>query len=129
MGGRQSQRNRPTQGDDERFDLQIEFLEAVFGCEKELDCMRLEECGECTGSGVKAGTSPKTCGTCGGQGQVVATVRTPLGNFQQVTACNACGGTGQTFTLALGRRGSRAVGNGRASRRVQMFGTLTACIL
>ena len=117
MGGRQSQRNRPTQGDDERFDLQIEFLEAVFGCEKELDCMRLEECGECTGSGVKAGTSPKTCGTCGGQGQVVATVRTPLGNFQQVTACNACGGSGQTFTPCSACGGDGRV---RRSKRISL---------
>jgi molecular chaperone DnaJ len=57
QGGR-AQRNRPTQGDDERYDLQIEFLDAVFGCEKELDCVRLEECDSCTGSGVK-GTSPR----------------------------------------------------------------------
>jgi molecular chaperone DnaJ len=100
MGGRSSaqSRNRPTQGDDERFDLEIDFLEAVFGCEKELDVMRLEDCDTCSGSGVKAGTRPSTCGTCGGQGQVIATVRTPLGNFQQVTTCQACGGNGQTST-------------------------------
>ena len=60
--------------------------------------MRLEECDTCSGSGVKAGTRPSTCGTCGGQGQVIATVRTPLGNFQQVTTCQACGGNGQTST-------------------------------
>lgn len=47
---------------------------------------------------MKSGTRPASCTTCGGQGQVVATVRTPLGNFQQVTACQACGGSGQTFT-------------------------------
>lgn len=100
MGGRSSAqaRNRPTQGDDERFDLEIDFLEAVFACEKELDVMRLEECDTCSASGVKAGTRPSTCGTCGGQGQVIATVRTPLGNFQQVTTCQACGGTGQIST-------------------------------
>lgn len=109
-GGRARQ-NRPTQGDDERYDLQIEFLDAVFGCEKELDCVRLEECDTCTGSGVKAGTRPASCGTCGGQGQVVATVRTPLGNFQQVTACQACGGSGQTFTPC-----EKCGGDGRVRR-------------
>jgi len=98
MGGQRQARNRPTQGDDERFDLEIDFLEAVFGVEKELNTMRLENCDKCSGSGVKAGTKPTTCGTCGGQGQVVATVRTPLGNFQQVTGCQACGGTGQSST-------------------------------
>ena len=98
MGGQRQSRNRPTQGDDERFDIEIDFLEAVFGVEKELNTMRLENCDKCSGSGVKAGTKPTTCGTCGGQGQVVATVRTPLGNFQQVTACQACGGIGQSST-------------------------------
>ena len=98
MGGQRQSRNRPTQGDDERFDIEIDFLEAVFGVEKELNTMRLENCDKCSGSGIKAGTKPTTCGTCGGQGQVVATVRTPLGNFQQVTACQACGGTGQSST-------------------------------
>ena len=101
----------------EAMSITIEVLEAVFGCEKELDCMRLEECGECTGSGVKAGTSPKTCGTCGGQGQVVATVRTPLGNFQQVTACNACGGSGQTFTPCSACGGDGRV---RRSKRISL---------
>jgi molecular chaperone DnaJ len=54
----------------------------------------VEECSTCTGTGVKSGTRPASCTACGGQGQVVATVRTPLGNFQQVTTCSACGGAG-----------------------------------
>ena len=45
---------------------------------------RLESCNTCSGSGVKAGSTPATCNTCGGSGQVVQAVRTPLGNFQQV---------------------------------------------
>ena len=48
-----------------------------------MDVSRLEACSTCTGSGVKAGSTPATCGTCGGSGQVVQAVRTPLGNFQQ----------------------------------------------
>ena len=96
MGGRDARsRNRPQQGDDERYDLEIEFKEAVFGCEKELEVVRLEECATCTGSGVKAGTRSSTCSTCGGSGQVVTTARTPLGNFQQVVICNTCSGEGQ----------------------------------
>ena len=90
------QRNRPQQGDDERYDLEVAFADAVFGCEKELEVVRLEECATCTGSGVKAGTRPSTCSSCGGTGQNVATARTPLGNFQQIVTCNACGGSGQT---------------------------------
>ena len=117
MGGQRQARNRPTQGDDERYDLEIDFLEAVFGVEKELDTMRLENCDKCSGSGVKAGTKPVTCGTCGGQGQVVATVRTPLGNFQQVTGCQACGGTGQSSTPCPACSGDGRV---RRSKKIQL---------
>jgi len=42
-----------TRGDDERYDLEIDFLDAVFGCEKELDCMRLE-----VGPGPGPGPTP-----------------------------------------------------------------------
>ena len=53
-------------------------------CRKDISVSRLEECGVCTGSGVKAGTTASTCSTCGGQGQVVTVQRTPIGAFQQV---------------------------------------------
>lgn len=79
--------------------------------------MRLENCDKCSGSGVKAGTKPTTCGTCGGQGQVVATVRTPLGNFQQVTGCQACGGTGQSSTPCPACAGDGRV---RRSKKIQL---------
>ena len=58
-------------------------------CSKEIDVSRLESCSACTGSGIKSGTSASTCGTCGGSGQVVQGVRTPLGVFQQVS--HPCG--------------------------------------
>lgn len=87
---------RPQPGADERHDLTIDFAEAVFGCSKEVDVSRLEACDACTGSGVKAGTSPARCATCGGSGQVVQAVRTPLGAFQQVVACPGCDGAGET---------------------------------
>ena len=92
MGGRAARSNRPTQGDDERYDLSLDFLDAVFGCEREVEIARLEGCEACDASGVKAGTTPTTCSTCGGSGQVVASVRTPLGQFQQIAACQTCGG-------------------------------------
>lgn len=98
MGGRAARSNRPTQGDDERYDLSLDFLDAVFGCEREVEIARLEGCEACDASGVKAGTTPTTCSTCGGSGQVVASVRTPLGQFQQIAACQTCGGTGQMST-------------------------------
>ena len=68
------------------------------GCRKEVDVNRLEECGTCQGDGIKAGTSASTCSTCGGSGQLVQPVRTPLGNFQQVIQCPDCDGSGERST-------------------------------
>jgi molecular chaperone DnaJ len=82
-------RSRPMQGDDEAYNLVLNFKEAVFGVEKEIEITRLECCSTCDGTGAKLGTKPSMCKTCGGQGQVVSSTRTPLGIFQQVSTCNA----------------------------------------
>lgn len=117
MGGRTSRRERPIQGDDERYDLELDFLEAVFGCEKEVECVRLEECGTCSGSGTKPGTTPTTCQTCQGQGQVVTTAKTPLGNFQQVSVCSTCDGEGKQSTPCTNCGGDGRV---RQSKRISI---------
>ena len=52
-------RRGPRQGDDLRLDLTIDFSEAVFGVEKEVQLRHLETCGTCKGSGAKAGSGPK----------------------------------------------------------------------
>lgn len=64
--------------------MTLEFTEAIFGTEKEFEAVHLETCGACDGSGAKAGTSRKTCPTCGGMGQVMRTQETPFGTFSQV---------------------------------------------
>jgi len=117
MGSRGGMRNRPTQGDDERFDLSLDFLDAVFGCEQELEVQRLEGCDTCSGSGVKPGTNPSTCAACQGRGQVVTTTRTPLGNFQQVATCSSCMGAGEVSTPCSTCSGDGRV---RATKRISL---------
>ncbi|MCA6511118.1 MAG: molecular chaperone DnaJ [Pseudanabaena sp.] len=98
--GQQQQARRrsgPTRGEDLRFDLKLEFREAVFGGEKQIKISHLETCGTCAGSGAKPGTRPRTCGTCSGTGQVRRATRTPFGSFTQVSTCPTCNGTGQTI--------------------------------
>ncbi|XP_022751089.1 chaperone protein dnaJ A6, chloroplastic-like [Durio zibethinus] len=97
MGGRSSM-NRAVDGQDEYYSLLLNFKEAVFGVDKEIEITRLERCGTCNGSGAKPGTKSSKCTTCGGQGQVVSSARTPLGVFQQVMTCSSCGGTGEIST-------------------------------
>jgi molecular chaperone DnaJ len=90
-------RRGPRQGDDLRLDLTLDFREAVFGVEREVQLRHLETCGTCAGSGAKAGSGPTTCGTCSGAGQVRRATRTPFGSFTQVAPCPTCEGTGQTI--------------------------------
>ncbi|KAK4490103.1 hypothetical protein RD792_000760 [Penstemon davidsonii] len=116
MGGRGS-RNRATEGEDQIYNLVLNFKEAVFGVEKEIDITRLDSCSTCDGSGAKPGTKPSRCNTCGGQGQVVSSARTPLGVFQQVMTCSTCNGSGEISTPCNTCRGD---GRGKKSKRISL---------
>ncbi len=89
-GGRGRSRGRARRGEDLRYDLEIEFEEAAFGCEKKLSIPRWKGCETCSGKGSKAGTAPKTCPSCRGSGQM----RFQQGFFSIAKTCSQCGGEG-----------------------------------
>ena len=82
----------PTRGADLRYDLQLEFVEAVFGCEKQIVVPRHETCTHCQGSGAEPGTQPIRCPQCNGTGEIRRQQQTFLGSFVQVTVCPRCQG-------------------------------------
>lgn len=96
-GGRRRDPNAPTRGANVRAQVKITLEEACFGVEKELDLNLKDECATCHGTGAKPGTSPETCGTCGGKGQVVTTQKSLFGMVQNVTTCPHCHGTGKVI--------------------------------
>ena len=85
--------NRSNQGSDLRYDLEIEFMEAVRGCEKEVTIRRPVSCAPCQGSGAAPGSKAVTCTTCRGQGQVAVS----RGFFSIAQTCPKCRGTGQSI--------------------------------
>ena len=89
-GGR---RRGPARGADLRMDVQITFAEAVHGVEKEVTVARAVACASCEGSGAKSGTSPQSCDTCEGKGQVLHS----QGFFVIQTTCPKCRGHGKTI--------------------------------
>ncbi len=92
-GGRAAQQRE--QGEDVNIDLTITFLEAAFGCEKEVNIHRKERCSTCKGSGAKTGSSSVTCGECNGTGRVTYTQQTLFGMTRTTGVCRNCGGKGK----------------------------------
>jgi molecular chaperone DnaJ len=90
MGGRGGRASRAQRGRDLKFDLRLEFEEAVFGVEREITIRRAEACGDCSGTGSEGGKQPETCQQCGGRGQI----RTQQGFFSVARTCPVCSGTG-----------------------------------
>ena len=92
---RSARRNEPIRGSDLEQRVTIEFEEAVFGVEKQVQVRRYETCPSCEGSGAKQGTYKKTCSKCNGSGEVRYAQQTPFGQFVQVGVCDNCQGTGE----------------------------------
>jgi len=87
---RRGGRSQVFRGADLRYELELELPQAVFGHQVNIEVARLNECEVCHGSGAAKGTSPTTCDTCGGAGQV----RISQGFFQLQQTCPRCRGTG-----------------------------------
>ncbi len=85
---------RVQRGADLRYDLRLDFMEAAFGTETEIELTKLEACQECQGSGCTPGTQPEPCSGCRGTGQVSRS----QGFFTVRTACPRCRGTGQQIS-------------------------------
>lgn len=94
MGGRR-RRNAPRRGADLRYDMKLDFEEAVFGVEKQIEFSRKDTCSRCKGSGAEPGTTPVRCPTCDGSGEVRQVRQSFLGSVVNVTACPNCGGRGE----------------------------------
>jgi molecular chaperone DnaJ len=97
-GTRAGARQGPRRGADLRYDLEISFEEAVFGCQREIQINRLEVCPTCRGSGAEPGTSPMRCPDCRGTGQIRRAQQSIFGSFVNVTTCPRCSGAGEVVT-------------------------------
>jgi molecular chaperone DnaJ len=78
-------------GSDLRYDMEISFMEAALGTEKEISVNKLEACEVCDGSGAEKGSAIKSCPTCGGRGQVLMS----RGIFSIAQTCPRCQGRGK----------------------------------
>jgi len=90
--GSTKRRKRPQKGSNVQMNLKITFEEAAFGCEKEIEVPKIQNCKRCDGSGAEPGAMD-TCPTCHGSGSI----QRRQGLFAISTTCSNCGGTGQVI--------------------------------
>ena len=92
-----ARRRGPSAGEDLHFEITIPFEQAAFGAEKKIELPRHETCPECAGSGAEAGSKPKTCSVCKGQGRVQQATQSFLGNVMIARTCPECQGEGEVI--------------------------------
>ncbi|MCP3866943.1 MAG: molecular chaperone DnaJ [Gammaproteobacteria bacterium] len=90
FGGGRGGGSRVHRGSDLHYNLQLSLEDAVSGTEVKIRVPTQVICNACKGSGAKKGSSPKTCSTCGGHGQV----RMQQGFFSVQQTCPTCRGKG-----------------------------------
>jgi molecular chaperone DnaJ len=108
FGGGRRGRSQMFRGADLRYELMLDLEQAVFGDQVDIDIHSLGECGTCKGTGAAKGSSPATCDTCGGAGQV----RMSQGFFTVQQPCPRCKGRGQIISNPC----DTCLGQGRVRR-------------
>lgn len=90
-GGRpRGRKGGPQRGSDVRLHQRLTLKESMTGCKREVALRTPVPCETCEGSGAKPGTKQKTCGACGGAGQV----STSRGFVMFTQTCPECQGEG-----------------------------------
>ena len=112
-GGRGARQSR---GRDIQVDVELDFKEAAFGVERELNFRKQSTCDVCSGSGSEPGSKVETCSQCRGQGQVTQQQRTMFGIMQAVVTCPTCQGRGKKSSVNCKHCG----GDGILSKNVSL---------
>jgi len=97
-GGGRGGRGGAQRGSDLRYTLELNLEEAVRVTSVNIRVPTLVNCAPCDGSGAKKGSTPATCPTCGGIGQV----RMQQGFFSVQQTCPRCHGQGKIITDPCG---------------------------
>jgi molecular chaperone DnaJ len=112
--GRGQSRSSASAGADLRYDLKISFLDAAFGLTTTIDLEKSATCHKCQGTGAAPGSSPETCRTCKGRGQVIQS----SGFFTISSTCPHCNGYGKFISKPCDN--CRGTGKELVSKTVQL---------
>jgi molecular chaperone DnaJ len=94
FGGGRGQ-SGPPRGADLEVVADLDFTEAVFGCEHVVSVRTAVACAACQATGAAQGTEPVTCYECQGTGQVQRVRQSLIGQMVTSSPCARCSGSGQ----------------------------------
>jgi molecular chaperone DnaJ len=106
----------PRTGSDIKIAMPLTLVEVASGVEKTVAVRLLEPCDRCDGRGAEPGTSPATCTTCGGSGEVRRAQRSFFGQVISVAPCSTCSGEGTV--IASPCKKCRGEGRTRGEKQV-----------
>jgi len=87
-------RPRVRRGQDALVRVELTLAEAAFGTTKPIKVDTAVLCPRCNGHGGEGDSTPETCNTCHGHGEVTSVQRSFIGDIRTTQACPACGGYG-----------------------------------
>jgi len=83
-------------GRDILYDVELSLEEVLRGRKDEVEIPKLENCGNCNGSGAAPGTKRRKCTVCNGQGQTRRVYsQNRFSTFVSLEPCQACRGQGE----------------------------------
>jgi molecular chaperone DnaJ len=115
-----SRRNAPRRGRDLQMGVELTFEEAVFGTEREIQFEREETCVTCRGSGAEPGSTPKTCDTCNGRGEVRQVRQTFIVQMVETVTCPKCQGRGQIIEKLCHTCAGRGLERKKVNKKVSV---------
>src|SRR3954469_6238749 len=98
FGGGASHGSGPRTGSDIKIAMPMTLLEVASGAEKKVTVKLLEPCDRCEGRGAEPGSSPVTCATWRGSGEVRRAQRSFFGQVVSVAPCPTCSGEGTVIS-------------------------------
>jgi len=94
FGGGSRKRGGPQRGANLKYRMNLDFMEAAFGVERQITVNKEDHCDTCHGTGSRDGSAPDKCSNCQGTGQVSQRQQTMFGTVMTSRPCPTCGGKG-----------------------------------
>src|SRR5438045_3608166 len=121
-GGGGGRGNGPRTGSDIKIAMPMTLVEVASGAEKSVTVRLLEPCDRCDGRGAEPGSSPTTCTTCRGTGEVRRAQRSFFGQVVSVAPCPSCSGEGTVISSPC----KKCRGEGRVRGEKEIVGRIPA---